>query len=311
MRYLPAAQLLTKLRLTVHKNVQTLYLYSFISLLAFAANSILCRIALKGDYIDATSFTLLRLLSAAVVLFLLVFFNPSQPSAIKLNKQVFAKYWLTSLMLFLYALSFSFAYISLSTGTGALILFGFVQITLVITSIIYGHKVDRLTSLGLGIALFGLGYLVYPSLLLPSFVNFILMSISGIAWGIYTLKGQNSQAPLLDTFYNFVFTIPLILLVTLFMLPSLSASAYGIVLSIASGGIMSALGYALWYKVVKHFTFIQSGVLQLSVPIIAALAGAMMLDEGISLSVAIATTLILTGIYLTLLGKKRRINNLS
>ena len=295
----------------MHKNVQYLYLYSFISLLAFAANSLLCRIALKDEYIDATSFTLLRLLSAAVVLFLLVFVTKAKSISIKLNRCILRKYWFSSIMLFMYALCFSLAYIGLSTGTGALILFGFVQITLVITSLIYGHKVDKLTSLGLAIALFGLGYLVYPSLLLPSFVNFILMSISGIAWGIYTLKGQNSQDPLLDTFYNFLLTIPLISLVTLFMLPSLSLSFYGVLLSITSGGIMSALGYALWYKVIKNFTFIQSGVLQLSVPIIAAIAGSIIVDEAMSLSLFISTSFILTGIYLTLLAKKHHMNKLS
>lgn len=295
----------------MHKNIQSLYLYSFISLLAFAANSILCRVALKDEYIDATSFTFLRLLSATLVLFLLVFFTKDKTTSIKINSSTLHKYWFSSMMLFLYALCFSLAYINLSTGTGALILFGFVQVTLVIASLIYGHNVDKLTGLGLAIALFGLGYLVYPSLLLPSFVNFILMSISGIAWGIYTLKGQKSQAPLVDTFYNFLLTLPLIAIVTAYMLPSISVSFYGVALSVASGGIMSALGYAIWYKVVKNFTFIQSGVLQLSVPILATLAGVIFVDEAISLALCLSTCLILTGIYLTLMARKCRVNKLT
>lgn len=293
------------------KNAQSLYLYSFISLLAFAANSVLCRIALKDGYIDATSFTLLRLLSATVTLFLLIFITQRKSTSLTFSKVVFKKYWFSSVMLFLYALCFSVAYINLSTGTGALILFGFVQVTLVIASLFYGHKVDKLTALGLCIALFGLGYLVYPSLLLPSFINFILMSLSGIAWGIYTLRGKSSQNPIIDTYYNFLLTLPLITIITIFMLSSLSVSFYGVILSIISGGVMSALGYALWYNVVKHFTFIQSGVLQLCVPIFATLAGSIIVKEPISLSLCISTGLILLGIYLTLLAKKRTANNVN
>lgn len=276
----------------------------FLSLIAFAANSIFCRLALKSELIDATSFTLIRLASGAIVLSLIVFARKSPSNSPLINFSIIRQHLLSSVMLFIYAFCFSLAYIALDTGTGALILFGFVQITIVVSLICQKQSIGTLSLLGLLIAFIGLGYLAYPTLFLPSFSYFILMAASGIAWGIYTLKGKNTQTPLIDTCFNFILSLPLICLVTWYMYPALTFSSTGIMLGVLSGAVTSGLGYALWYIAVRHFTAIQSGVLQLLVPVIATSGGILFIDDPFSLDLMIASALVLFGIYLTLQSKK-------
>lgn len=276
----------------------------FFSLIAFAANSILCRLALKDHLIDATSFTLIRLLSGAIVLFIIVLFSVPKSKPLMISKATIHKYLISSIMLFTYAYCFSLAYIHLNTGTGALVLFAFVQLTLVFATIYQKQKIEKLSMVGLSIAFIGLCALVYSSLLLPSFTYFLLMAISGIAWGIYTLKGKQSKTPLVDTYFNFLLTLPFIIIITIYMFPTLNFTYSGVLLAIISGGVTSGLGYALWYSAIKHFTSIQSGVFQLFVPIIAAVGGIFIVDDPFTISLLISASLILIGIYLTLLTKK-------
>ena len=176
--------------------------FTVLALVAFAANSVLCRLALGEKTIDASSFTAIRLLSGAIILSVILRFNG------KKNNSPTKGSWLASIMLFLYAAPFSFAYITLDTGTGALILFGAVQITMILLSLISGNRLHVTEWMGVAIAFIGFVYLVLPGVSTPSVAGFSLMTIAGVAWGIYTLKGRGSVNPLSDTAYNFTRSIP-------------------------------------------------------------------------------------------------------
>ena len=179
--------------------------FTIFALIAFAANSVLCRLALGENTIDAASFTSIRLLSGAFVLYAILKVNS------KNQKPNSKGSWLSALMLFIYAAAFSFAYITLQTGTGALILFGAVQLTMILLSLISGNKLHISEWLGIAIAFTGFVYLVLPGVSAPSFTGFILMTIAGIAWGVYTLRGRNSVNPISDTAYNFLRSVPLVI----------------------------------------------------------------------------------------------------
>ncbi len=268
-----------------------------LSLIAFAANSILCKLALGNKTIDASSFTILRLLSGAIVLLFLVKLSST-------SKDVLTKgNWMASSMLFLYAASFSYAYISLDTGTGALILFGAVQITIILYAIIKRNILSYKEWIGIFISLFGFIYLVLPGVNTPPLVGFILMVIAGISWGIYTIKGFTSNTPLIDTSSNFIKTIPLILILLLITIKNASYSLEGILLACISGGITSGIGYAIWYMAIKGLSKTQTAVVQLLVPILAAFGGVLFMSEIISVRLVIASILILGGILTVTLFK--------
>jgi len=212
-----------------------------LALIAFAANSVLCRLALGNETIDASSFTAIRLLSGAIVLFLII-------GATHKNTKVSSKgSWTASFMLFLYAITFSYAYISLDTGTGALILFGSVQITMILLSLVSGTRLHLTEWIGVVVAFTGFVYLILPGVTAPSTTGLILMTTAGIAWGIYTLKGRDSKNPLMDTGYNFFRTIPLVILLTIITINNAKFSSEGILLAVVSGGITSGIGYTIWY----------------------------------------------------------------
>ena len=289
------------------------------ALIAFAANSILCRIALGTGLIDPAGFTIVRLLSASITLYCLFMFkqalqiknskaiSSSNTNNINLNAEnnVASKgSWLGSMCLFVYAITFSYAYLNLDTGTGALILFGAVQIFMICYSALKGHVLLKIEWLGLAIAFFGFVYLIYPKIHTPSITGLLLMTISGVAWAGYTIIGKQSRAPLQDTSYNFFRTIPFVLILTIFTINTAAYSLDGIWLAVASGAIMSGLGYAIWYAALKHLTATQAGVLQLSVPIIAALGGVLFMQEQLSMRLIVSLLLVLGGIALVLLGKK-------
>lgn len=261
-----------------------------LALIAFASNSVICRLALGNNTIDASSFTIIRLFSGAIVLLFLVKFSNS-------TKRILSKgNWLVSSMLFIYAASFSYAYKSLDTGTGALILFGAVQITIILFAIIQGNILNNKEWMGVFISLFGFIYLVLPGVNTPPLVGFILMAIAGISWGIYTIKGFTSNSPLIDTCSNFIKTIPLILILFLITIKDATYSIEGVLLACISGGITSGIGYAIWYMAIKGLTKTQTAVVQLLVPILAAFGGVLFMSENISLRLVIAAILILGGI---------------
>ena len=285
-------------------------LMSALALIAFAGNSVLCRLALSDGSIDPASFTGIRLVSGAITLLVLVWgvgLLKTRHGADKqplVNKRVSLS-WLAPLMLFAYAALFSFAYTTPTTGVGALILFGSVQITMVCISIIQGSRLRLFEWLGLLVACAGLVYLVLPELSEPSLMGFIMMAMAGMAWSMYTILGQGSQNPLNDTASNFTRTIPLAIILVLLYAGQPSATPSIWLLAISSGAITSGLGYAIWYAALRDLTTSQAGVMQLLVPAIAALGGVVFANELLSGRLVIASMLTLGGILIVLLAKKK------
>ena len=271
------------------------------ALLAFAANSVLCRMALGANAIDASSFTVIRLFSGIIILLVLVTLTNklNKVEAVNTSKSS----WLAGCMLFIYAVAFSFGYISLDTGTGALILFGAVQITMIISSVISGNKLHISEWLGLATAFAGFVYLVFPSLTTPSLMGFILMSISGMAWAFYTLLGRSSKNPLRDTSYNFLRTSPFILVLMILAYNSAHITSTGLILAVLSGAIASGVGYFIWYIALTGLSVTQGAVVQLFVPIIAAIGGVIFTSELITLRLIESSALVLGGILIVILGR--------
>ena len=275
---------------------------SLLALIAFAGNSVLCRLALTEPSIDPASFTLARLLSGIAALWvLLVLKNIKAPSK---SEQANGS-WLSAFMLLAYAALFSYAYVSIDTATGALVLFGSVQIALIVISLIKGHKLKLGEYAGVLLALSGFVYLVLPELQKPSLSGFIMMSIAGIAWAMYTVGGQGSSNALRDTAFNFLRTTPLVIVLLFVTLSSFSLTPYGVGLAVASGAITSGLGYAIWYAALPSLTTTQAAVIQLFVPVIAAFGGTLFANEAITLRLTIAAALVLGGIMLVIMAKRK------
>lgn len=278
-------------------------LYTLIALIAFAGNSVLCRLALGDEVIDAASFTAIRLFSGVAVLALILSFTQARSE--KSSKGS----WLASIMLFVYATAFSFAYISVDTGTGALILFGFVQITMIFIGIYQGNRLHLVEWLGVILAFSGLIYLLMPGLNAPPIGGFLLMMAAGIAWGFYSILGKGSKSPLRDTGYNFYRTLPFAALLMLLFIDDVSLSTLGITLAILSGAIASGVGYTIWYIALRGLSSAQAAVVQLLVPLIAALGGVIFVDEIFSLRLGISSFLTLGGVFIVLFS--RQISNFS
>ena len=265
-------------------------------------NSVLCRLALGANAIDAASFSTIRLLSGAFVLLLI-------SAAFKRgNSTLLLGSWTSATWLFLYAIAFSLSYINLSAGTGALILFGSVQATMLISALLSGERPHLLEWAGLFLALGGLVYLVLPGLTAPKPVSSALMAIAGISWGFYSLRGRGTRNPLTDTTGNFVRALPFVILVNLIMLRDAHVSARGMVFAVLSGALASGVGYVVWYTALKGLTATRAATVQLIVPILAALGGVLMLSERISLRLTIAAILILGGVGMALVGRKRSVD---
>jgi len=279
-------------------SLQTILLTT-LAMIAFASNSLLNRLALGQGTIDAVSYTSIRLVAGAVMLFLIATLQ-------KKNGQVFIRgSWTSAALLFLYAVTFSFAYLSLSTGTGALILFGSVQVTMIIVALRSGERPSLLEWLGLFLALGGLLYLVFPGLTSPSPLGSGLMAVAGIAWGFYTIRGRGTQNPLANTSGNFIYAVPMILLVRLVSLNNVQISANGILLAAISGALASGVGYVIWYAALRGLTTTRAATVQLSVPVIAAWSGVVFLSENVSVRLLIAGIFILGGIALALSSRAK------
>jgi len=272
--------------------------YTVFALVAFAFNSILCRLALGAEAIDAAGFTLIRLISGAVTLAAISLFFDRKESNEKRGN------WFSAFFLFAYAVCFSFAYVNLTTGTGALVLFGSVQATMIFVALLKGERPKILEWLGLIFALGGLIYLVFPGLSSPPFFSSALMAIAGIAWGFYTLRGKGSTNPLADTTGNFVRAVPMVILLSLPFIYQIHLSPRGILLAVLSGAIASGIGYSVWYAALKFHTATRAAILQLSVPALAATGGVIFMAEMVSLRLVSASVLILGGISLAILGRK-------
>lgn len=273
-------------------------IYTGLALIAFAANSVLARLALGNNTIDASGFTSIRLLAGAFVLLTIIQFRKNKTESSTKGS------WFSGFMLFIYAIAFSYAYLSLDTGTGALILFGAVQITIILISIYNGNRLHFTEWLGVIIAFTGFVYLIIPGINTPSTNGFILMSLAGIAWGFYTIKGLGSKNPSIDTAYNFIKTIPFVIVLLLITFDKENYSFQGIILAIISGGITSGIGYTIWYMALKGLTSVQAAVVQLLVPVIAAFGGVLFIAETITQRLAFASLLILGGILIVVMGRK-------
>lgn len=273
-----------------------------LTLIAFAANSLLTRMALGDRAIDAASFATLRLGSGAVMLWLILRWRGSSLSSGQ-NAGKSPVKWTAAVMLFLYAVTFSFSYLQLATGTGALILFGTVQVTMIAAALYQGEKPRSLEWLGLCLALGGLVYLVSPGLAAPPVVGAMLMVVAGVAWGFYSLLGRGSRDPVAYTAVNFIRAVPLVIGVSMVSLSSLHLSYRGIGLAMLSGVFASGVGYSLWYAALKGLTATRAATVQLAVPILAAIAGILWLQEALSVRLIVASAMILGGIGIAVLGR--------
>jgi len=271
-----------------------------LAMLAFAANSLLCRLALAPGLIDAASFASLRVAAGASVLALIALPRWRSQRKTHIDLRAVAA-------LFGYMVCFSFAYLSLAAGTGALILFGAVQLTMFVAALRAGEPFPPLAWAGLGCAMAGLVYLVSPGLAAPDPVGAGLMAIAGFSWGLYSLRGRKATDALVATASNFVLTLPLVGLVALLTLGEAHASAAGVGYALASGAIASGLGYVIWFAAVRQLRATTAATVQLSVPAIAALGGTLMLGEAVTLRLLIASATTLGGIWLVLAQRAKEV----
>ena len=268
-------------------------LFTACALMAFAANSIFCRLALSSAAVDPVSFTAIRLMSGAVTLLLI--------------SNIFSKKaagqsgdWLSALWLFLYAITFSIAYVSLTAATGALILFTAVQTAMFVAGIAGGERVGLLQSIGLLTALAGLVFLVLPGLTAPSPTGAFLMSAAGVSWGLYSLQGRRRNDPLAATSGNFLRAAPFAAIAVTVRYPNVEISMAGAVLAVLSGSLASGAGYVVWYAALRGLSATRAATAQLSVPVITAIGGVLFLSEEMTLRLLVSSAAILGGIAVTL-----------
>jgi drug/metabolite transporter (DMT)-like permease len=269
------------------------------AMVAFAANSLLCRMALGGELIDAASFTSVRIIAGAVTLTLIVYFRDREITL--------APNWPGVAALFAYMAFFSFAYLSLTAGTGALLLFGAVQLTMFLAAIRGGERFSLLSWAGLCVAFAGLVYLVAPGITAPDPIGAVLMAIAGVAWGAYSLLGRNSVRPLLATTSSFVYAVPVTIGLSAVFIADADISVPGALLAVVSGALASGLGYAAWYAALPGMTAGRAATVQLSVPVIAAIGGVALLSEPVTLRLLVASGLTIGGIWLVLAQRSRHV----
>ncbi|SOY62985.1 DMT family transporter [Cupriavidus taiwanensis] len=278
-------------------------LLTALAMLAFAGNSLLCRLALKGTTIDAGTFTLARVAAAAAVLWLIVLARRQAgrngAGAITLGGN-----WVSALALFCYAAAFSFAYERLSAGTGALLLFAAVQATMTGYGLYNGELLRAQQWVGLALALTGLVWLMLPSLATPPLASSLLMIAAGIAWGVYSLRGRRAADPVETTAGNFVRAVPMALALGAAIQAQRTLDATGLAYAVVSGALTSGLGYVIWYAAMPRLRAATAATVQLSVPVIAAVGGSAWLGEALTLRLALSAAAVLGGIALVILGKR-------
>lgn len=274
-----------------------------ITLVFFAANSVLGSAALSTGAIDAGSFTAIRLLSGAAVLAALVATRGNGRAAIRQNGS-----WLAAFVLIAYAVTFSYAYLSLGAGVGALILFAVVQITMIGTGIWRGERPRPIEWIGLASALGGLIYLLSPGLTAPPLAGAVAMAISGIGWGWYSLLAKGVESPLATTASNFLRASPFVaaLFLAVWTTGSFHATPHGLQLAVVCGALTTGVGYVLWYAALKGLTATQGAVVQLCVPVLAAAGGILFVGEQLTSRLIIAATAILGGVALALASMRQQ-----
>jgi drug/metabolite transporter (DMT)-like permease len=276
-------------------------LLTAVAMIAFAANSLLCRMALGQDTMDAATFISVRVTAGALTLALIMLLRG--------NRQVTAAAdWRSAAMLCTYMVFFAFAYLSLSAGTGALILFGAVQLTMFSVALRSGEPFSRISWVGLALAITGLVYLVSPGLTAPDPLGAALMAVAGVAWGVYSLLGRGARDPLAATAGAFIFSMPAVLAVSLASYAASGAhvTAEGLALAIASGAVASGCGYVVWYAALPGLGATRAATVQLSVPAIAALGGVVFLAEDVTLRLLLASAATLGGIAIVLTQRAKK-----
>lgn len=277
-------------------NKTTVVLLTIVAMLAFAANSLLCRVALRGGHIDAASFTLVRLAAGALILWLIV----------RLRSGGIGRHgsWRSAFALFAYAAGFSFAYLSLPAAAGALLLFGAVQATMIGYGLWRGERLGIVPAAGVILAGGGLVGLLLPGLSAPPLAGSLLMIAAGVAWGVYSLRGRGSTDATASTAGNFIRSLPFVAALSLVMLPQAAMDVAGLGYAVASGALASGLGYAVWYSALPGLRATSAATVQLSVPVIAALGGTLFLDEAITPRLVLAAVAVLGGITLVITARK-------
>jgi drug/metabolite transporter (DMT)-like permease len=273
-----------------------------VAMLAFAGNSLLCRLALGRGEIDPASFTTIRIASGALMLLAIVLARHRRG----VTRSHSGGGWRAAVMLLGYAALFSFAYRSLGAGTGALILFGAVQLTMFGAALRSGERFPLFAWGGLALAIGGLVWLVLPGVTAPDPKGAALMAAAGVCWGFYSLAGRGGTDPLGATTRNFLYALPAALIVSLIGLRDIGISANGALLAVASGAITSGCGYVIWYAALRNLSATQAAIVQLTVPIIAAFGGVMFLGEGLSTRLLLASVLTLGGVAIVLMLRGRK-----
>lgn len=275
-------------------------IYTLAAMLAFAGNSIICRLALVDGSIDPGSFTYIRLASGAITLLFILKMRSGNTPVGRHGS------WISAALLFLYAICFSYAYVDLSTGTGALILFGCVQATMIVMALQSGDRPNTAEWSGWLLAGGGFVWLLLPGVSTPSLQGSLLMAVAGIAWGVYSVRGKRESDPLASTASNFARTLFPVAIAAILATTSLNSSDWssnGVALAILSGGLTSGIGYVIWYAALRYLTSMQAALIQLSVPAMAALGGVLLVAEAPSLRLLLSGLLVLSGIAIALTGK--------
>lgn len=286
---------MTSIRLTI---------LTLITMLCFAGNSVFCRLALRQTSIDPASFTSVRLVSGAVVLALLVVGRQRYLRTGTIRPAGLGGNWISASVLFVYASALSFSYADMSTGIGALLLFGAVQATMILTGLWRGERLNGQQTAGLVLALAGVVAILSPGLDAPPLASALIMLTSGVAWGVYSLRGRGVADPTGDTAGNFLRAVPMSLLLSVLFLAHQDLDGRGVLYALLSGAITSGLGYAIWYAVLPKLTRTRAAAVQLSVPVLASLAGALFVGEPITLGLMLTSTAVLGGIALVVYGKR-------
>ncbi|MFJ3461588.1 DMT family transporter [Achromobacter spanius] len=276
-----------------------LFALTLFAMLAFAGNSLLCRIALKQTAIDPTTFVAIRIVSGALMLWLVL--------AVRRQSTRLEGTWAGAFALLAYAMAFSYAYTHIPAGTGALLLFGAIQISMILYGLTIGERLSPLQCAGMALAVTGLVALMLPTADAPPVFYGVLMILSGVAWSIYSLLGRSAKNPAAATAGNFIRAAPvaLALLLVQFVMANVRIDIPGAVYAVASGAVTSGLGYILWYAALKQLNVTRAATVQLSVPVLAALGGTLFLDEPLTALLVAASALVLAGVSLVIVAKRR------
>lgn len=274
------------------------FLLTLVAMIAFAGNSLLCRLALRHTGIDPASFTAIRIVAGAITLWALV--RVREPAGETAGN------WPSALALFAYAAAFSYSYVSLSAASGALLLFGAVQATMIGYGLWKGDRPSVIQTLGLFAAAGGLVALLLPGLSAPPLVGAALMIAAGIAWGVYSLRGKGAGNATRVTAGNFLRASLPAACLGMGLLPWASLDAAGAMYAVASGAITSGVGYAVWYTALRGLTGTTAASVQLSVPVLTAAGGVALLGEPLTLRLVACSIAILGGIAVVITGKRER-----